>query len=91
MGTVYSAVDYRTNLKNNFNDSTGRHVIVRDSRGATLADGILGGFRLTSALALSLNDGHSNVPGGACYAFTSGGPPNRKALDWDPTHSIEVV
>ncbi len=86
----YSASDYRTKLKEDFETWTDRHVLVRDQAGTLLADGILTGFKHRSALALG-PAGHANMPGGAIYGFASGGPVTGDELTWEPTQIIEVV
>lgn len=86
----YSASDYRTKPKEDFEAWTGQHVLVRDQAGTLLADGALTGFKPRSVLALS-PDGHANMPGDAIYGFASGGPVAGHELEWEPAQTIEVV
>ncbi|QIV79631.1 hypothetical protein [Mycolicibacterium frederiksbergense] len=88
--TQYSASDYRTKLKEDFETWTGQHVRVRDQAGALLADGALTGFKPRSALGLG-PDGHAGMPGDTVYGFASGGPVTGDELAWEPAQNIEVV
>ncbi|MEX7470527.1 hypothetical protein AB4Z39_12545 [Mycobacterium adipatum] len=88
--TQYSASDFRSKLKEDFEAWTDQHVLVRDQAGTLLADGVLAGFKPGSALALG-PDGHAHMPGDAIYGFASGGPVTGGVLTWEHAQTIEVV
>lgn len=90
MTQQYSASDFRSNLKEDFEAWTGQQVLVRDQAGTLLADGVLTGFKLASALALG-PDGHAHMPGDVIYGFASGGLVTGGELAWEPTQTVEVV
>lgn len=89
--TIYSATDFRTKLFDDFGAWTGKHVIVRAGNGVVLADGVLVGLKPKGVLAVRRDGSNTTVPGGADYGFGSGGPIGGGVLEWDSSHSIEVV